>query len=70
LFPRVVSRVYVFKAERSDRRYLGDILTGSCPVEVGRIAGQDDNAARRIRGQLLAVELIAQADVETPDITV
>ena len=45
-------------------RYLGDVLTGLCPVEVGRIAGQNDNATGRIRLHLIAVELIAQADVE------
>jgi hypothetical protein len=33
-------------------------------VEVGRIAGQNDDATRRMRLQLIVVELIAQANVE------
>ena len=44
--------------------YLDDVLTGLCPVEVGRIAGQNDNGPGRIRLHFIAVELIAQADIE------
>jgi hypothetical protein len=33
-------------------------------VEVGRIAGQNDNAAGRIRLHFIVVELIADADVD------
>jgi hypothetical protein len=37
---------------------------GSKKVGFWRIAGQNDNATRRVRSQFLAVELIAEADVE------
>src|SRR2546425_13036905 len=62
--PWIVAGIQVFEAQRTRGRYLGDVLTGFCPVEVGRIAGQNDNATGRIRLHLIAVELIAQADVE------
>lgn len=44
----VVARVDVLHAERSDGRYLRDVLTGLCPVKVRYSAGQHDHAARRI----------------------
>src|SRR5213594_2096404 len=61
---RIVGGIKVFEAQRTNGRYLGDVLTGFCPVEVGRIAGQNDDATGRISLHLVAVELIAQADVE------
>src|SRR2546422_2153646 len=61
---RIVGGIQVFEAQRTNGRYLGDVLTGFRPVEVGRIAGQNDDATGRIRLHLVAVELIAQADVE------
>jgi len=61
---RIRFRADVFKAKRPNRRHLRDVLTGFRPVEMGRIAGQNDDAAGRIRLQLIGVELIAQADVE------
>ena len=60
----IIGGIKVFEAQRTNGRYLGDVLTGFCPVEVGRIAGQNDDAAGRIRIHLVAVEPIAQADVE------
>jgi hypothetical protein len=41
-----------------------------CPVEMGRITGQHDDAARRIGVQLVRFEFLAEADVEEPEITV
>src|SRR5256712_11183866 len=64
VFTWIIGGIKVFEAQRTNRRYLGDVLTGFCPVEVGRIAGQNDDAPGRIRLHLVAVELIAQADVE------
>ena len=64
LLTRIVVRIQVFEAQRTDGRYLGDVLTGFCPMEVGRIAGQNNDAAGWIRFDLVAVELIPQADVE------
>src|SRR5882724_1042201 len=61
---RIVAGIQVFETQRTNGRYLGDVLTGFCPVEVGRVAGQNDNATGRVRLHLIAVELIAQADVE------
>ena len=63
-FTRIVAGIQVFEAQRTNGRYLGDVLTGFCPVEVGRVSGQNDDATGRIRFHLIAVELIAQADVE------
>src|SRR6266480_7461818 len=60
----IVGGIQVLEAQRANGRYLGDVFTGLCPVEVGRIAGQNDDATGRIRLHLVAVELIAQADVE------
>src|SRR5271167_3467431 len=59
--PRIVFRIHVFKAEWSNRSHLRDVLAGFCPVEVPGIAGEHDNAARRICIDLVAVESIAQA---------
>src|SRR6266704_5985348 len=61
---RIVGGIQVFEAQRTNGRYLGDVLTGFRPVEVGRIAGKNDDATGWIRLHLIAVELIAQADVE------
>ena len=60
----IVAGIQVFEAQRTNGRYLGDVLTGLCPVEVGRIAGQNDNGPGRIRLHFIAVELIAQTDIE------
>jgi hypothetical protein len=68
--PWVVFRVYVVKAERPNGGYLCDVLTGLGPVEVGRTAGQDNDAPGRVRDQLVVVELITQPNVKTPDMTV
>jgi hypothetical protein len=64
LLTRIVVRIQVFEAQRTDGRHLGDVLTGFCPMEVRRIAGQNNDATGRIRLDLIAVELIAEADVE------
>jgi len=61
---RIVVRVDVFKPKRPNRRHLRDVLTGFRPVEMGRIAPQNDDASGRVRLQCGSVELIAQADVE------
>jgi hypothetical protein len=59
----IVAGIQVFEAQRTDGRYLRDVLTGFCPVEVIRIAGQNDDATGRIRGHFVAVEPIAEADI-------
>jgi hypothetical protein len=64
LLTRIVVKIQVFEAQRTDGRHLGDILAGFCPMEVRRIAGQNNDATGRIRLDLITVELIAQADVE------
>ena len=61
---RIVGGIQVFETQRTNNRYLGDVLTGFCPVKVRRRAGQNDDAARWICRHLPAVELITQADVE------
>jgi hypothetical protein len=64
LVPRIIFLVEVFEADRADRRHLGDVLTGFCPVEVRGAGGQDDDGTRRVRLQFPLVELFAHADVE------
>ena len=61
---RIVARICIFKAQWTDGRYLGDVLTRLCPMEVGRIAGEYDYATGWIRSNLIAFEPIAQSDVE------
>src|SRR2546425_6259049 len=64
VFTWIIGGIQVFEAQPTNGRYLGDVLTGFCPVEVGRIAGEDDDATGPVRLHLVAVELIAQADAE------
>ena len=64
LVSRIVLSVPVFEAQRPNGRDLSDVLTGLCPLEVPRVAGQNDDAAGRIRPDLIAVEPIAETDVE------
>src|SRR4051794_33313351 len=54
----------IFQAKRTNRRHLGDVLTGFRPVEMRRIARQNDNATGWIRLEFIGVELITLADVE------
>src|SRR2546422_10905336 len=60
VFTWIIGRIKVFEAQRTNGRYLGDVLTGFCPVEVGRIAGQNDDAPGRIRLELVAVHVYAR----------
>ena len=61
---RIVAEIHVIDAQRTDGRYLGDVLTRLCPVEMGRIARQYDDATGRISLYLIAVERVAETDVE------
>src|SRR5882762_11515070 len=61
---RVVRRIDVLNAERTNRVHLGDVFTGFRPVEVRRVSRQHDDASRRIGLQLIGIEPIAEADVE------
>jgi DNA-binding CsgD family transcriptional regulator len=46
---RIVFRAEVFQSKRPDRGYLRDVLAGFRPVEMGRVARQNDHGAGRIR---------------------
>ena len=59
LLARIVAGIQILEAQRTNGRYLSDVLSGLCPVEVIRIAWQNDDATRRICLHLIAVELIA-----------
>src|SRR5215471_62872 len=61
---RIVSGIHILKTKRSDRCYLRDVLAGFCPVEVGRVAGEDDHASRRKCLHPVTVEGFAQTNVE------
>src|ERR1700722_15385438 len=54
----------VFEAERTDCRYLGDVFAGFCPMEMPGLAGQNDNAPRRIGFHIVTVERFAKPYVE------
>ena len=54
--PRIVFGADIFKTQRPDRGYLRDVLAGFRPVEMGRIAGQDDDAPGRIRFEFIGIE--------------
>ena len=60
----IVVRTDVVKPKRPNRGHLRYVLTGFRPVEMGRIARQNDDASGRICLQLFRIELIAQADME------
>src|ERR1700728_156363 len=60
----IVVRADVFKPKRPNRGHLRYVLTGFRPMEMGRIARQNDDASWRICLQLFRIELLAQADVE------
>src|ERR1700691_3452221 len=61
---RIVSRADVFQSKRPDRGYLRDVLAGFRPVEMGRVARENDHGAGRIGFQLTRVEFITQSDIK------
>jgi hypothetical protein len=63
LLTRIVFGI-LLETQRTEGRYLGHVFAGLRPVEVGRVAGQNDDAAGRICFDLVAVEPITEADVE------
>src|ERR1700761_5068464 len=64
LVARIVMLVVIFESERADGADLRDIFTGLRPMKMPGLAGQHDDAARRIGLHLFAVEFFAEADVE------
>lgn len=50
LLTRIVVGIHVLETQRTDGRYLGHVLAGLRPVEVGRVAGQNDDAVGRQLG--------------------
>jgi hypothetical protein len=64
MMARIIMRVVVFEAERTDCRHLGDVFSGLCPVKMPSLAGQNDDTARRIGFHLVTVERFAESDVE------
>src|ERR1700730_1628982 len=61
---RIVSRVQILEAEWANGRHLRNVFAGFGPMEMGRIAGQHDYRAGRIRLQLVGIELITEPNVE------
>src|SRR3989442_5575150 len=61
VFTWIIGGVKVFEAQRTNCRYLGDVLTGFFPVEVGRIAGQNDHGTGRICLHPIPLEPNSQA---------
>src|SRR4029077_11146265 len=61
---RIVFGAEVFQSKRPHRGYLRDVLAGFRPVEMGRVARENDHGAGRIGFQLTRVEIITQADIK------
>jgi hypothetical protein len=68
VIPRIVFRAKVFQSKRPDRCYLRDVLAGFPPVEMVRVARENDHGAGRIGFELTRVEFITQSDMNTPEI--
>src|ERR1700730_1754933 len=61
---RIVVCIQVFEAQWADGRYLSHVLAGLRPMEVPGIAGQNDDAARRIGFHCVAIEPLAEPDIK------
>ena len=61
---RIVFRAEVFQSKRPHRGYLRDVLAGFRPMEMGRVARENDYGAGRIGFQLTRVEFITQSDIK------
>jgi hypothetical protein len=61
---RIVFRAEVFQLERPHRGYLRNLFAGFRPVEMGRVARENDHGAGRIGFQLARVEFITQSDIK------
>src|SRR5215475_1687320 len=60
----VIGTVCVFETQRPNCRNLRDILARLRPVEMPRTAGKYYDRARWVRGERVAIECMAQTDVE------
>src|SRR5258705_12702143 len=60
----IVMWVVIFKAKRTDCRYLSDVFAGLRPVEMPGFAWKNDDASRRIGLHLVAIEGLPEADVK------
>src|ERR1700683_5637338 len=61
---RIVFRAEIFQSKRPHRGYLRDVLAGFRPMEMGRVAWENDHGAGRIGFQLTRVEFITQSDIK------
>src|SRR5579863_1468569 len=62
----IISSVFVFHAQRTDGADLRHILARLRPVEVPRVARQNDNSAGWMGLEFFGLEPIAEADIEDP----
>ena len=60
----IVMWVVIFKAKRTDCRYLSDVFAGLRPVEMPGFAWKNDDASRRIGLHLVAIEGLPEPDVK------
>src|ERR1700678_3611150 len=61
---RIVFRAEVFQSKWPQRGYLGDVLAGFRPVEMGRVPKKNDHGAGWVGFQLTRVELLTQSDIK------
>src|SRR5262249_21353121 len=64
--PGIVLRIDVLEPEGPDRAHLRHVVARPGPVEVGRVAGQNEHRTGRIGLELVSVETVTPADVEDP----
>ena len=64
LLAGIVVRIQIFESQRTNGRYLSDVFARLCPVKMRRIAGQNNDATGWISLHLIAIEPIAEPDVE------
>src|SRR3954466_4205396 len=62
--PRIVLRIAIFEAERTDSRHLRNVFARLRPMEMPGLARQDDDASRRIGRYPSSIERLAEPDVE------
>src|ERR1035438_5059447 len=60
----IVFRAEVFQSKRPHRGHLRDVLAGFRPMEMGRVARENDHGTGRIGFQLTRVEFITQSDIK------
>jgi hypothetical protein len=60
----IVLWINIVQPQWAYRIYLRDVFTGFCPMEMCRVAGENDDAARREPGKLVSFKRLAATNIE------